>query len=272
MNARTLRSLPLYVASLVGLAGAGCTQVVSDPAPVPTETSNETAGNAERGEAFASSRALGASLKVGRVRAFAFKTTVLMPAETNVRANVSPSAATWSGSGNLTEARSGHRTVVLANGNALVIGGAGDAGILSGAELYDPQTGTASTTGSMANARYSHTANVLANGEVLVTGGWDSGDATLTLSEIYDPATGEWRSTGSLSEARAEHEAVVLNDGRVLVVGGAHFGVSLASAEIYDLATGTWTTTGALSGSRGYFTATKLQDGRVLVAGGWVPG
>ena len=52
------------------------------------------------------------------------------------------SGGTWSPTGSLSTARSGHTATLLHNGNVLVAGGFGSSGALSSAELYDPTTGT----------------------------------------------------------------------------------------------------------------------------------
>ena len=89
--------------------------------------------------------------------------------------NAGASAETWSATGSLATARSGHTATLLPDGMVLVAGGFGGAtGYLSSAELYDFATGSWSEAGSLANARSFHTATLLQNGMiVLVAGGLD---------------------------------------------------------------------------------------------------
>ena len=171
-------------------------------------------------------------------------------------------------SGALASARHYHTATQLANGMLLVVGGYGDSGNLSSAELYDPASGLWSTTGSLGNARYQHTATLLADGRVLVAGG----SGSLSSAELYDPATGLWSTTGPLATGRDRHTATLLSNGMVLVAGGYNGGYSggyLSSAELYDPATGLWSATGSLATARYQHTATLLANGKVLVAAGY---
>jgi len=173
-----------------------------------------------------------------------------------------PATGSWSATGSLATARSGHTATLLPNGKVLVVGS-----YITSAELYDPATGRWRATGSLATARDGHTATLLANGNVLVAGGGDgSGFDYITSAELYDPATGRWSATGSLSTARAGHTATLLPNGKVLVVGGRE---SFTAAELYDPATGSWSTTGFPATARASETATLLPNGNVLIAGGY---
>ena len=53
-----------------------------------------------------------------------------------------PATGTWNTAGTLSRPRRIHQAVRLANGKALVIGGAAEPGPISSTELYDPTTGT----------------------------------------------------------------------------------------------------------------------------------
>jgi hypothetical protein len=177
---------------------------------------------------------------------------------------------TWSNTGNLNAARSGHTATLLPNGKVLVAGGidcfvkfqADHCSWVNSTELYDPATGTWSSTGNLNAAREYHTATLLPNGKVLVTGGYDG--RFLNSAELYDPATGTWSYTGNLNTSRYRPTATLLPNGKVLVVGG----YNLNSAELYDPATGIWTSTGNLNAAQSDQTATLLPNGKVLVAGG----
>src|SRR6185312_5755065 len=82
-----------------------------------------------------------------------------------------PATGTFTGTGNMSVARSSHRATLLKSGAVLVTGGASSNGITATAELFDAATGTFSPTGSMGSPRGSHTATLMSDGKVLVTGG-----------------------------------------------------------------------------------------------------
>jgi hypothetical protein len=185
--------------------------------------------------------------------------------------------ASWTATGNMLEARTGHTATQLLDGRVLLAGGGAD---LVSAELYDPASGTWTITGSLIDARSAFTATLLPDGKVLVAGGYiisggpdpstGVGGAEVfpvASAELYDPVSGTWTATGSMIDARAAFTATLLHDGRVLVAGGAG-----ATAELYDLGTGTWSAAGEMLEVRSGHTATLLLDGRVVVAGSGTTG
>ena len=187
------------------------------------------------------------------------------------------SSNTWTPTGSMTTARTGHTATLLANGEVLVAGGGNATGSLTSAELYNPATGKWTVSGSMATARGSHTATLLPNGEVLVAGGVSNGSSPWAPSctataELYNPFTGQWTTTGSMTKPRDSHTATLLNDGSVLVAGGFCSGAGSTypdnTAELYDPSTGTWKATGNMNVARVNTAATLLPNGQVLIAGG----
>ncbi len=179
----------------------------------------------------------------------------------------------WSVTGSMLIARSGHTATRLSNGKVLVAGGYDGSHDLASAELYDPATGSWTVMGSMSTGRGGHTATLLPNGKVLVAGGYNDQSGYLTSAELYDPDSGSWSTTGSMAEARTGHTATLLPNGKVLVAGGMHSrfaGDIIASAELYDPATGTWSVTGSMNWVRVNFTATLLTNGKVLAVGGYI--
>ncbi|CAF2061626.1 unnamed protein product, partial [Rotaria magnacalcarata] len=93
---------------------------------------------------------------------------------------------------NMQHARENHATVVLTNGNVLVIGGWNDSSNMNAVESYNSTTGTWTTINNLVYERSGFTATLLRNGKVLVCDGL----ATLLQDtvELYDPSTGLWTS------------------------------------------------------------------------------
>jgi large repetitive protein len=184
---------------------------------------------------------------------------VVLMASTAVPA-LAGSSGTWTSTGNLNVARTGHTATLLPNGEVLVAGGEDVNGnILASAELYSPTTGKWTMTGSMATPRVSHAATLLHNGEVLVAGGYNSHTTDTATAELYNPATGQWTSTGGMTEPRSLPSAVLLANGKVVVASG----VTDESAEIYDPSKATWKATGSMD-SYHLFTLVALLNGQVL--------
>jgi hypothetical protein len=177
-----------------------------------------------------------------------------------------PAVGSFTSTGSMGTARTGHTATLLPSGKVLIVGGdTTNSGGLASAELYDPATGFFTPTGSMGTARGQHTATLLPNGKVLIVGGGPGGPipGSFASAELYDPAVGSFTSTGSMGTARTGHTATLLPSGQVLVAGGDG-----ATAELYDPAAGSFAPTGSMTSPRWGATATLLPNGQVLVAGG----
>ena len=119
--------------------------------------------------------------------------------------------------------------VTLANGNALVIGGAADIDgtqLFASTELYDTKSARFRAGPSMAYARYKVTGStvVLPNGSVLVAGG-------ALQAELYNARTKAFRPVpGRLDHTRLFLTAAALPGGRALLVGGYDKGINPTAA------------------------------------------
>jgi len=147
-----------------------------------------------------------------------------------------PSTGTFSPTGNMTVARTGHTATLLPDGRVLIIGNAGTI-----AEIYDPASGSFSSTGNMAAPRSGHTATLLNSGKVLIAGGCGT-TGVLASAELYDPSTGTFLPSGNMTTPRCRARATLLPGGSVLMVPGDE-GEDYNSAEIYDPLTGAFSAT-----------------------------
>ncbi|WP_018344946.1 kelch repeat-containing protein [Cytophaga aurantiaca] len=171
-----------------------------------------------------------------------------------------PSTQTWAYSGNMNVPRLNCTSVLLNNGNVLVMGGWNYHDGFSSCEIYDAATGTWKFAGSMHQERFLHASIKLRDGRVLVVGGGDS------KVELYDPETDTWRNTGETKVTHGFYMAMTLmDDGKVLAIGGDD---APTSAEIYDPATEQWTLlTATTKFDRSSHTITRLNNGKFLIVG-----
>jgi len=184
-------------------------------------------------------------------------------------------------SGPLTQARVGHTATLLPSGKVLIVGGAGPAGVLNNAELFDPVTLSATAlTSNLITGRTEHTVTLLPQTETLLIAGQDN-LGLLFSTEMFNPANQTFRALSrNVQVLRSGHTATLLLDGRVLIIGGQSSG-ALGSAEAfnaqtvvvfkpaYDPEAGTFTVLpNGLVPPRWDHTATLLADGRILITGG----
>jgi hypothetical protein len=189
-----------------------------------------------------------------------------------------PDTETFSPTGSMSIARTGHTATLLNNGTVLITGGVNPVlGSDATAEIYDPATRGFTRVGDMARGRAQHTASLLADGRVLIAGGWegsasDFGFSSTRTAEIYDPATRSFSPAGDMPKEAAFHTASVLDD-TVLVIGGEGNGCPDAApgVSIFDAASNSFNAGGSLSKRRERHTATTLNNGRVLITGGVDP-
>jgi hypothetical protein len=186
------------------------------------------------------------------------------------------SSGTFSRTGSMTTARSGHTATLLPNGKVLIAGGRQGAPetLLDSAELYDPAQGTFTATGHMTTGRVFHTATLLPDGMVLIAGGYVGERGTRpgtsgASAELYDPSTGSFTAIRDMVSPRLAHTAILLPNGSVVMVGGV--GVvpwpEVAPAELYDPVSQTFTLAGAYVARGGCdfcAPAALLPDGTVL--------
>ena len=170
----------------------------------------------------------------------------------------------------MTTARVATASAPLPSGEVLIAGGLNEGGILTSAEIFNPQTNTfTSIAGTMSSPRFGAAAAPLPDGKVLIAGG-QSESSFLSSAEIFNPATGTFTSvTSAMITERYGAMAAALPNGEVLIAGGYDSFEELSSAELFNPASGTFTSvTGAMTISRQEAVAAPLPDGEVLIAGG----
>ncbi len=163
----------------------------------------------------------------------------------------------WRASGALPEAVSGHQSVSLPDGNALIVGGIDASGAASSAcVIYDASTGMAMPVSSLAEPRgYFCLVAVPTSAtsvRIFAIGGYtgQSGSfTTLSSVEYMDYASGaaslQWKRGGTLAAGRADARAAMPNPTQIIVTGGytqsggaIRTGTILSSCEGINASTG----------------------------------
>lgn len=99
-----------------------------------------------------------------------------------------PTMSSFSSTGSLVFARTGHSATLLPGGSVLVIGGTDTMGTVLPAESWDPATETFGTAGFPTEPHLGHTASLLPDGRLLLVGGQGSEGEAVTSAELFDPA------------------------------------------------------------------------------------
>ncbi len=139
----------------------------------------------------------------------------------------------------------GQSSIVLNNGDVLLIGGVTDYPVtkkittLDDCQVFDSNKLKWRLTGKLNIPRDYNTTTKLLDGRVLVTGGYSIGGVFTNTCEIYDPISEKWTITDTLKENRAKHGAILLKDGKVLVFGGYR-----TTTEMFDPVKEKWSTVG----------------------------
>ncbi len=165
--------------------------------------------------------------------------------------------------GSMSGGRSGHTTIALEDGDALVFG-------RGTVDRYDSESERFTRLDVAIPAHAS--ATPMGDGRVLLIGGYAADEVRAVASIlVFDPASEATTAITDLEVARVAHRAVRLRDGRVLVLGGAtdltHEQQPIASVEVVDASTGSVQALPPLDFSEYPQGTVALADGRVLVIG-----
>ncbi len=176
-----------------------------------------------------------------------------------------PVTNTFTQTGLMNFARSGHTANLLNDGTVLITGGANTLSV----EIYDPQNGLFTEIPNALNTKRSaHTATSFSGGKVAIIGGYDYAGAFLNSIEIFDPATQQFNlCQTSMETVRHRHSSTLLPDGRIIISGGFYQN-ELASTEIFNPLTDEIVNFGALNDARFDHKIFALEDGRIITVSG----
>lgn len=139
-----------------------------------------------------------------------------------------PASLTFSYTGTLTTARSGHAATLLSDGKVLIVGGIdADGNELNSAELYDPATGTFSSAGTLQTPRYFPHASLISGPgkptQVVVYGGSTTTSVEGYGWELWDEAKNGFIASGTMPAPAVgipQPVAFPFADGVLDLVGG----------------------------------------------------
>jgi len=170
----------------------------------------------------------------------------------------------------------------------------GNAELLSGLDIYDPETNVWRRGASMKIARQSLAAAFGGDGKLYVFGGCacrgsipmykvgdeaDKARATaeamaqrqsVAETEVYDPKIDTWSTAAPMPTPRMLFAAAPGADGKIYVIGGQKYwgAEPLSLVEVYDPATNRWSRGPSLRIARVGHTAVTTGDGTIWVVGG----
>ncbi|MBL8743082.1 MAG: hypothetical protein JNK04_18360, partial [Myxococcales bacterium] len=179
----------------------------------------------------------------------------------------------WVSTGELSQARSDAAMCRTMEGRAIIAGGLHELlGVLTSAEVFDPDTRTWAVIAPMQKPRYDARCELLTDGRTLFVAGIGQ-FGVLSDAEVYDPVGGVW-SNSFLLQSRQEFTLTRLPDGRALVAGGLENidAPPEVRAELFDPLTNQWSPAGPMSNPRIFHAAFVLPDDRVMVVGGLANG
>jgi hypothetical protein len=142
-----------------------------------------------------------------------------------------PMTGTFSATGSMTTGRIYFSAALLANGEFLVVGGAGNSGLLGSSELYNPASGTFSATGALITARDNgpvNDATLLPSGQVLIAGGFNYAGA-LASAELYNPPEQLSVTPTSLSFGSVSQFSLLINQVAVKNIGAGSISIGKVS-------------------------------------------
>lgn len=176
--------------------------------------------------------------------------------------------ASWSPYPSMMLPRAWPETVVLPDGDILVVGGVSISGPTASTEVFDVDEESWKPGPAMAEKRVGHTVTLLDDGTVLVAGG-ETGSGVTDSAEIIDVDHGACYSLPDMSFSRSGHAAVRLQESGVLVTGGTDWSSGVWSqAEMYDPDSHSWSPAGTMAHARVFLSMQLLESGKAIAIGG----